>query len=130
MGKALRCSQLTTGAGGVVIDSLPSTRMAFVRDGEVPARLVDGDLERFSRDEVDAVFASQPRGFLLKPDFKRKEQQIAQISRVQGIDMKSRRRACMASFLGRSTYKRRYFVLDGMTLHYYRSNTTEKEVRI
>ena len=104
-------------------------------DGELTAE----DLESIDRSLLDQTFLSQPRGFLLKPDFKRAVQKAAASPRVaalKGADGDAGRsprikRRGTAALLGmvKNPFKKRFFVLDGMVLRYYKNEQMTKEVR-
>ena len=65
----------------------------------------------------------EPKGFLLKPDFKRKEQHVG----AGGKKLINSVRSIHFRMPGASTYRPRWFVLDGITLRYYKAETDEIE---
>ena len=69
--------------------------------------------ERQLEEKPDPWF-SEPSGWLSKPDFKRKEQKLSQYK-----DGKKPSTSMMGAMMKKG-YSRRFFVLNGMSLEYYR----------
>ena len=65
---------------------------------------------------IHSDWLEEPKGFLLKPDFKRKEQHLG-ASRVRNLHFR---------LPGAATYRPRWFVLDGMILRYYKGNNGDE----
>ncbi|KAF0687301.1 hypothetical protein As57867_020875, partial [Aphanomyces stellatus] len=65
-----------------------------------------------------------PCGFLLKPDFKRKMQKMG----AGGKKLIQNSLRSLRIHMPGSTYRQRWFVLDGMMLRYFRSKSDEQEL--
>ncbi|CAI5705613.1 unnamed protein product [Peronospora effusa] len=71
---------------------------------------------------IHTDWLENPKGFLLKPDFKRKAQHVG----AGGKKLNSSR--LLRLHLPGNTYRVRWFVLDGMILRYFKTSTEEQEL--
>ncbi|CAI5742668.1 unnamed protein product [Hyaloperonospora brassicae] len=71
---------------------------------------------------IHTDWLENPKGFLLKPDFKRKAQHVG----AGGKKLNSSR--LLRLHLPGNTYRVRWFVLDGMILRYFKTSTEETEL--
>lgn len=71
---------------------------------------------------IHTDWLENPKGYLLKPDFKRKAQHVG----AGGKKLNSSR--VLRIHLPGNTYRMRWFVLDGMILRYFKNNTEEQEL--
>lgn len=71
---------------------------------------------------IHTDWLENPKGFLLKPDFKRKAQHVG----AGGKKLNSSR--VLRLHLPGNTYRVRWFVLDGMILRYFKTSTEEQEL--
>lgn len=92
---------------------------------------VEDAYEKLSRDvhqmritgAIHQEWLENPKGYLLKPDFKRRAQHVG----AGGKKLNSSRVIRMPHFSA-NTYKKRWFVLDGMILRYFKSENEETEL--
>ncbi|KAG3253558.1 hypothetical protein PI124_g1842 [Phytophthora idaei] len=71
---------------------------------------------------IHTDWLENPKGFLLKPDFKRKAQHVG----AGGKKLNSSR--LLRLHLPGNSYRVRWFVLDGMILRYFKTSTEEQEL--
>jgi len=71
---------------------------------------------------IHTDWLENPKGFLLKPDFKRRAQHVG----AGGKKLNSSR--VLRIHLPGNTYRLRWFVLDGMILRYFKNNSEEQEL--
>ncbi|KAL7690238.1 putative scaffold protein salvador [Plasmopara halstedii] len=71
---------------------------------------------------IHTDWLENPKGFLLKPDFKRKAQHVG----AGGKKLNSSR--VLRLHLPGNSYRVRWFVLDGMILRYFKTSTEEQEL--
>lgn len=71
---------------------------------------------------IHTDWLENPKGYLLKPDFKRKAQHVG----AGGKKLNSSR--VLRIHLPGNTYRMRWFVLDGMILRYFKNNSEEQEL--
>lgn len=71
---------------------------------------------------IHSDWLENPKGYLQKPDFKRKAQHVG----AGGKKLNSSR--VLRLHLPGSTYRSRWFVLDGMILRYFKSEAEEQEL--
>uniref|UniRef100_K3X6M7 PH domain-containing protein n=1 Tax=Globisporangium ultimum (strain ATCC 200006 / CBS 805.95 / DAOM BR144) TaxID=431595 RepID=K3X6M7_GLOUD len=114
------------GDGGAA--DLAASRLVVSSASSAPAS--ENAYEKLSREvhqmqitgAIHTDWLENPKGYLLKPDFKRKAQHVG----AGGKKLNSSR--VLRIHLPGNTYRMRWFVLDGMILRYFKSNTEEQEL--
>ena len=96
------------------------------------ARSTENAYEKLSRDvhqmtstgAIHHDWLENPKGFLLKPDFKRKLQHVG----AGGKKLQAGTSIGIRLHMPGSTYRLRWFVLDGMVLRYFKTQNEEQEL--
>lgn len=96
------------------------------------SRATENAYEKLSRDvhqmtstgAIHHDWLENPKGFLLKPDFKRKLQHVG----AGGKKLQAGTSIGIRLHMPGSTYRLRWFVLDGMVLRYFKTQNEEQEL--
>ena len=110
--------------------SIGGVRVAGADSGSGASGGPENAYEKLSREvhqmqltgAIHTDWLETPKGFLLKPDFKRKAQHVG----AGGKKLNSSR--LLRLHLPGNTYRVRWFVLDGMILRYFKTSTEETEL--
>ncbi|GLE07470.1 hypothetical protein PINS_up017781 [Pythium insidiosum] len=102
------------GVGAVVPNPEPSENAYEKLSREVHQMQITGAIHQ--------EWLENPKGYLLKPDFKRRLQHVG----AGGKKLNSSR--VLRLHLPGNTYRKRWFVLDGMILRYFKTENEEQEL--
>ncbi|TYZ57628.1 hypothetical protein PybrP1_003380 [[Pythium] brassicae (nom. inval.)] len=125
MATDLSASMIALGGG-----SNENAALAVAAPSSAPPPASENAYEKLSREvhqmqitgAIHTDWLENPKGYLLKPDFKRKAQHVG----AGGKKLNSSRG--LRIHLPGNTYRMRWFVLDGMILRYFKNNSEEQEL--
>lgn len=128
MATDLSASAIMLGGGGGGANE--NAALAVAAPSSAPPPASENAYEKLSREvhqmqitgAIHTDWLENPKGYLLKPDFKRKAQHVG----AGGKKLNSSR--VLRIHLPGNTYRMRWFVLDGMILRYFKNNSEEQEL--